>query len=243
MRTFYRIEQSLTLDESESRSEVGMTCIRRRDGISSRTAAVVGGRTVYKIIPFEGFKDEQQLDFKFLELPTGPFDIIEHAQYIIGEKDSKNRFREKYVFMVAASSYSFDPDNKNKFIYSFIPHYYLDTYIWIYEAPPPGNWVQFSIGNLNPSAIFVTSLYTYVSFSNAASDTQIWSNTQFNWFTYIDKRMIKDTPFRRVNTKLSSDEVEIKIHMNEFENYLIYYAVTESEKLTAFNIGGVAGVP
>ena len=80
-KSFKRREFSTTLTEMDKRNEIGFKCTGEIwVGKSlNKPIVLVGGRTLTKIV--ENFYKEYDkfYDARFLELPLGPFDIIEVA--------------------------------------------------------------------------------------------------------------------------------------------------------------------
>jgi hypothetical protein len=99
----------------------------------------------------------------------------------------------------------------------------------------PGAWIKYNIGELNPTAIFVCPERTYVSFKQANSPMQVWSNTAYPDNAF-ESEVVEVTDNILIDTKSLVNEVEIKIHLNKEEDYKLYYSVTKSKKIHVMDI-------
>ena len=82
-KNFERREQSKTIIKASNRGEVGMVCFGDKQLDKKRTipSVLLGGRSVTRLVEL-GYYDnepEQMRFFPFLDIPLGPYDLIEQA--------------------------------------------------------------------------------------------------------------------------------------------------------------------
>ena len=214
-KNFERVATSTTILESNSkRGDVGLKCINNYYDYSTGSyyyqSVLAGGRTLSKIVPPTQRWYDDLSDTRFLELPMGPFDLIEKGMV----------YEKGIVIIIAGSSYSYDPLNKQKHIYRFygvdVGNYIQDY--WVVKTPQLNSWILYKIGDYDPSAMFITPQSTYVCIKQATSDTQVFSNNNID-LTGLQNERLQTSPLSRINTRIHQNEVTLKINMLDYENY------------------------